>query len=245
MNAAHKDAHPDDAGLLRLLDDETDDSERKIIGEHVVACEECSLAFDELRHTSSALKSQFALDLIEPPAHVPVIVKQPNQFAAWKVAAGLVILLAATSALQPVRALVVSGWHSVIGLFATTETDSVIDPTTPVGSQPTGAVVSFAPRSSRLVIDVTSWQEAGELTIVVGVRPDVSAQVLSAESSESMTILPSDGVSIANTTKSVSGYLVTVPNTLEQVTVRIGGVQIVQFVPNEGDDPRVVRLIGG
>ncbi len=242
MNAARNDVHPDEAGLLRVLDDQADLPERTNVEQHVEACEECALAFDELRHASNTLKSEFVVDVILPPGRVPAGLTRRREWESWKVAAGIVILLAATSALQPVRAWMVSGWHTVVDVFVGTETVSTPEPPTPVVSQPAGAVVSFAPRSPRLVIDVSSWQEAGELTIVVSARRDVSAQVLSVESSEHMTILPSDGVSITNTPESAASYRIAVPNTLEQITVRIAGVQVIQFAPTAGDDLHVVSL---
>ncbi len=242
MNAPLNDVHPDEAGLLRMLDDQAELPERTNIEQHVEACEECALAFDELRHASNTLKNEFGFDVILPPGRVPAGLTRRREWESWKVAAGIVILLAATSALQPVRAWMVSGWHSVVDIFVGTETVSAPEPPTPVASQPAGAVVSFTPRSPRLVIDVSSWQEAGELRIVVSARRDVSAQVLLAGSPEHMTILPSDGISITNTPESTSSYRIGVPNTLEQISVRIAGVQVVQLAPAAGDDLHVVSL---
>ena len=245
MNKTQQGVHPDEAELVRLLDGQTIGPEAAAVQEHVAGCEECSLTFDELRHVSNTFKHEIVQDQILIPATIaasPVSRAQPRP---WRIAASIVLLLAATSVLQPVRAWMVSGWQTVAGLFTGQNAEEVTGPVTATEVLPTGTIVSFTPRSERLFIDVATWQAAGQLTIVVTEGQSVSAQVLAPEASEHLAIVPSGGISIANSEGSISNYRITVPGGLEEVAVRIAGARIVEFAPVAGQESMVVRLTEG
>lgn len=213
--------HPSEGALIRVLDgDEGDPTVR----EHVEACEVCRGRYERLAGWSEGVSE--SLDAADP------VVREggrrgrrgqggPGTVPRWlKVAAGTILLLSGTLAVEPVRAWVLSQAEAVaqrLGIDARSSR-------TPNRGAPRGASVSFVPAGSNLVIRFESPQRGGRLVIATSTGSmEVKASVLGTTGAgpTELTVLPSR-LSIRNEPNSPADYRVVVPSTLESIEVQVG-----------------------
>lgn len=213
--------HPGEGALIRVLDGEEDVS---AVREHVVACDECRARYERLAAWSEGISGSLA-------AADPIIREASQRrwreqggsrnVPRWlKVAAGIVLLLSGTLAVEPVRAWVLSQAEAVAQRLEIAARTS----DTPNLRAPRGASVSFVPAGSNLVIRFESPQRAGRLVIAASTgSTEVRASVLAPPGSipTEFTVLPSQ-LSIRNEPNSRAEYRVIVPSALESVEVEVG-----------------------
>lgn len=225
--------HPTDGDLVRLLDGETEDP---ALEEHLEACDGCRRRYRRIAGWSREVGR--ALDAVDPLVAERAAADRETDAAGtgvrrWmRVAAGVVVLVSAGLAFQPVRAWVVDRAERVarhLGLVERTGREA--------GAGESGASIAFVPEGRRLLIQVEAPQAEGKLEVVAGrgdgrVRASVVGREADAEDpAPAFAAFPSE-LRIRNGTGSGASYRVSVPASLEELEIRVGG-------------RRLARLAGG
>lgn len=219
--ATSTERHPGEDALIRVLDGEEDDPS---VREHIEACEECRLRYEQLAAWSEGVSE--SLEVADP------VVRERDQkrrsepggaggVPRWlKVAAAILLVLSGTLAVEPVRAWVLSQAESVarrLGIGAATSG-------TPDRAAPRSASLSFVPAGSELVIRFENSQQAGRLIVATraeSMEVDVSVLGTAGSGPTELTVLPSQ-LSIGNDPTSRADYRVVVPSTIDVVEVKVG-----------------------
>lgn len=229
--------HPTEGALVRVLDGEEDDP---TVRRHVEACEECRERYGRLASWSEGVSE--SLDAADPVLREPARGRRRVQGGAgsvpqWlKVAAGIILVLSGTLAVEPVRAWVLSQAEAVaqrLGIGASTSS-------TADREAPPGASLSFVPASSELVIRFENPQQAGRLVVASSTGSmEVKASVLGTTDGAptEITVLPSQ-LSVRNEPNSQADYRVVVPSTLERISVQVGDSVVARV---SGDELRSVE----
>lgn len=228
--------HPSDGDLLRDLDSELSDLERRRLRGHTDSCAECGLRVDALRERASLVQRFLAEE--------PSLNGQPDPLAraralaaaraarsaaatSWQgvgrrrvaVAAIGAALLIGAAAVPPLRA-----W--VRDIFASATRTAVSSPSTTAPTLPAavvdkpGSLISFWPTEAVFELRVQHPQQAGTVVLRVHEASRATAQTTGANR-ESIMVLPS-AILIENQPSSVASYRVTLPATLRAVRIVVG-----------------------
>lgn len=224
-------AHPTDADLVRLLDGET---ERSGLRQHLGACEDCR----ERRRRLAGWSDEVGRIL---DAADPVVVDRGDRSAdptdpsasRWlMVAAGVLLLISAGLALQPVRAWVVDRAEDVAERLGITDRAS-----SERGTVGRGASVSFVPDGEHLRIQVEARQQSGRLELRMAREGDrVRASVATSDPGEgpspAFAAYPSE-LRISNSSGSGASYRVTVPASVRELEIRVGNRRLARLAGEE------------
>lgn len=160
----------------------------------------------------------------------------------WRAVAAALVLMAVAMAVEPVRAWITGAARSLMHRLAS---ESRPEPTSPVPepvavSQPANRV-TFTPPPDIFVLEVSSRQAAGQLTITPGAGSSAVAEVAGDPADAELVVMPG-GLRIINRASSSSQYTVRVPSTLGRVVVRVGREQAVLFTPAPDARPLILDL---
>lgn len=226
--------HPTDGDLVRLLDGEEEDP---ALEEHLERCDDCRRRYRRIAGWSREVGR--ALDAVDPVVEEGA---EPDREAdapwtgapRWmKAAAGVVLLVSAALAFQPVRAWVVDRAERVAQRLG------FVDRTGPeAGAGGGGASIAFVPEGRRLRIQVEAPQTEGELEVAMG--PDdgrVRASVVDPEPGAAgpapgFAAFPSE-LRIRNGSGVGASYRVTVPPSIEELEIRVGGRSLARLAGEE------------
>ncbi len=229
------DRHVDDGDLMRLNDGECDPADERLIRNHLAGCSTCRDNAEEL----AQLARGFSGALSEPeepvpvPAPVPRYRREPSRsfgravgrFGQSRRAARVLVAIAAVLAVvltvAPARAWVLERLAALKSLVVAVP----VEPP-PQLQQPT-SLVSFVPTSGQFLIDVTSTQPGGTLSIVVDTVTAASARILGGGNEEVMVLQA--GFRIRRNATSRASYEFRLPRSLELVEVRLAGKTVVRY----------------
>lgn len=241
--------HPTDGDLVRHLDGE---GEAGSLDEHLRACDDCLRRYRRIAGWSREVSR--VLDEVDPVVAHPVAGDRPERIGAveadgvrpprWMmVAAGVMLLLAAGLAIQPVRAWVVDQVERVVRGMG------FVEPTDPDDGPAAAATISFVPEGRRLRIRLEAPQTEGRLEVAVA-RGDrrVRATVVEGDAgrggpSPAFAAFPSE-LRISNGSGSDASYRVSVPGRLEELEIRVGSRRLARLAGEElrPGDVRTWRL---
>lgn len=157
----------------------------------------------------------------------------------WRVAAGLALLIAGAAGVPPVRAWIVSrvqaAWSALSGRDATPPA-----PAAPAAPAVTMGAVSFA-APEQLVIRVLTRQAAGELVIEGAQGAEVRAELTGERNAAELVVGP-EGLRLMNRRAATAGYIVTVPERVARILVRVGDERARIFAPPSPGRRLVVNL---
>jgi hypothetical protein len=241
--------HLDDAALIRLLDDVDDaghaDHDRSRL--HLEACDRCARAARELARQDARVRAAIAdVRWAEPPP-LPVVGRPLGrragrparrrswQQAPWLKAAAVLLLVAAPAvALEPVRERIAALATAATGALAArgdgagtatfgarsgAEGAAAIAPE--AGAPQAGTALRFA-APALLVVEISSWQRAGELRLEPATGADAVLEVV-GDAAGTVPVLWRGGVRIPNAPAAAADYRLRIPASVERVRVRLPG----------------------
>jgi anti-sigma factor RsiW len=222
-----QDQHIDGGDLIRLLDAECEGEEDRLLRRHLAACTECKRRYDR----RARLSERFSLALMDLEESLPVRVAEPHRrpgphpwlarLRSWwsrktvRVLAIATVILALGGAVTPVRAWVVAGFQTLKSLIG-------IEPGVTPASQQDAPVVHFAVFGDEFLIEFTTSQSSGTLSLAVDTVALASARILGDRGQDELSVLRS-GLRVDNAAQSSASYEVTIPHTCRLLEVRIAG----------------------
>lgn len=233
--------HLSDGDLVRLLDGELDAEERARVEAHAAGCEACAARLRRLRRRSARLSG---ILLASDPQAPPAPVQAPDELALrrasrdrqahsapaprpWlRVAAVVVLLLAAGVVASPLRAVVAewlrTQWERIAAPGAGAPAPAAEAPAAPAPERsPAGARVQFTPQGTTFTLDVAVPQGAGSVEVRRAAGTSATAEQTGGGAQAELLVLPS-GVRIRNAPGATADYRVTVPASVRTVRVRVG-----------------------
>lgn len=236
MELLSNEAHVADGDILRFHDGECNAQERTRIAAHVAGCERCAEASRFFTSMTEQLSTSLDDMVVEPPAgakqrvlaaarEVQPIPQRPPIYrrqAFLRAAVVVFALVAAGLWAPPVRAWFAE-WLAV-DRPEPVEAPAVVEPAAPPQAS-LSSTVSFVPTAATFVIDVSTNQESGTLTIAVHDGTQASARITGGGPSEALFVT-GDGIRIRNTATSSATYTVTVPPDVQAVRVLVGGAVV-------------------
>ena len=233
MELLSNEAHVADGDILRFHDGECSSQERARIAAHVAGCERCADASRFLTSMTERLNASLDDMVVDPPAdakqrvlaaarEVQPIQQRPPIYrrqAFLRAAVVVFALLAAGMWAPPVRA-----WFAEwLGVDRPEPAATrAVEPAAPP-QESLSSTVSFVPTAATFVIDVSTNQASGTLTIAVHDGTQASARITDGGPTEALFVT-GDGIRISNTATSSATYTVTVPSVVQEVRVLVGGV---------------------
>lgn len=251
MNREHfRGDHASEAELVRLLDDEESDLERRRLTAHLHGCAACSGRLNTLAAHDRAATEYLERLEVQPAdeltraralaaarsAHARPVARAAAPWLRAAAAAGVVIVAGAT--VSPVRAWVAERWSDLLGDQALVPAETA----TSTAVLDRGSTVSFVPAGTLFVLEVAHAQEIGEVQLEIRDVRMASARVEQGRE-ETILVLPS-GVKIENSEGSTASYSVTLPAGIERVQVFSGGRPVAIVDVDEAELPwsRTVSL---
>ena len=216
-------AHLAEHDLVRLLDEGAGAATATA---HLTACPECAERREVLERRSRRLRE--ALTAGDPPPRVltlpsGTLARVATVSAAggrWRIAAAFAAILLGSLAVPPVRAWIAQRAGALLELAAGRRPEPAAAPLRAPVPVDTAGRLTFVPAAPQLVLEVASRQAAGVLVVETVADSTISALVVGERDAAELTVLPG-GLRIGNARASAASYLVQVPFTLEEVTVRI------------------------
>ena len=224
--------HPSAGELVRQLDGELDTRAEARLADHLARCAECSARRDEIASRSDGA-ARIIRDFpvrVEPDswrrrgARAAVAAAAAKRRSAvrvrrgWAAAAAVAAILLVSLAADPVRAWVMQRLTQATGIAGVDSAPTPGLPPAVVGGD--GSIVSFSTDGPAFQLNVERTQQAGELLLQVREGAQATAQVTNG-GSEALLVLPT-GLRIENAAGSRASYRVTLPASVERITVRIG-----------------------
>ena len=215
--------HADDGMLVRLLDGETDASERQDLEDHLDACATCMERLDSLRGDAELVHE--ALRVWDDG-----VARRRGRVPTWfRAAASILLLLGVAGAVQPVRAWIIDGAQAIWSVLA--GDPPIAESATPGGREEGSlATVSFVPRDAVFTLDIAARQSAGSLLIETADRMEAEAEIFDGAGREDLFVLPA-GLRIVNDPSSRARYVVRLPRSLATVRVTVAGESTLALEP--------------
>lgn len=208
--------HLDEGTIVRLLDGEIADGERRVAEAHLADCPACRASRERVAKLSRAFTGWVALADPEDGAD-PERVPAPRGGRSWissvpllRVAAAIALLAGVALALPPALR------------WARDQSSDTRPGEEEALPGPGSVTVSFAPVGDRLAIRVEKPQRGGRIRLRPGEGPNVEARVVGGTGLEELLVLP-EGVAVRNLAGSTADYEVEVPATLAGVDLVVAG----------------------
>ncbi len=215
--------HVDDSLLVRLLDGETDQTERRDLENHLDACAPCMERLDALRGDAELVHE--ALRVWDEG-----VTRRRGRLPTWfRAAASIVLLFGVAGAVQPVRAWIVDGAQAIWSVLAG-DAPIAQSPTPDGRAGQSPAVVSFVPRDVVFTLEVAARQSGGTLLIETVDRSTAEAEIFDGAGGEDLLVLPA-GLRIVNDPSSRARYVVRLPRSLAMVRVTVAGESTLALEP--------------
>jgi anti-sigma factor RsiW len=215
--------HVSDGDLVRLVDGEVDVAEQMELEGHVDSCEDCAGRYLELRRKIATVGAAIRRgDFAFPKRNV----------RTWglRAAALLVALTAVGVTVQPVRAWIVEQTRALWAVVAGGEETAATPGTTSVESNDPTAAVSFVPAGDVFVLEFSTRQASGRLTVETVVGETASATVFGGSERERLVVLPT-GLRIVNDSTAAADYKVELPRALARLFIVIGNDDTLRYEP--------------
>lgn len=204
--------HPDDADLIRWIDQALPDEERSAVDAHLARCEECVTRRTRWEHRSQRLSGLLRSADVPAPAttlRVRLAPAGPSVPLRWRIAAVLVLLIGGAAAVPPVRAWFVEAaravWERASAGFS---------------ARPAGEgmpAIAFVPAGETLTIRLLDEDARLVVEMVAGNQVRMGPQ----QPPPAVTVLPEE-LRIGTATDAANEYFVMVPVTLREVRVLLG-----------------------
>ncbi len=229
------DTHPmpiSDDVLIRILDDEASEQERaafrNLAGGHAAAARLWELR-ESAERFGDALASTPVLELPPMPTiPMPTTPIRRRWLEAKAATVALLLISGAAVAMPGTRAVTLDAAHTVVSwITGAEETPTEIQPV------PGQATASFVPSGAVFLLTIESVQESGSVVLVRSQGADITAR---AAPDAELVVLP--GELLIRNGGSNTDVLVSVPPTVTDIRLRIGGV--LRPVSLEGGAARVV-----
>lgn len=204
--------HPDDGALLRFLDGQLLLGEAEDVRDHLATCTSCIDRAEEIRRTLRDVAAALQ-DADAAPRH------EGMRNIKWLAAAALVLLAIAT-AVAPVRAWFLNRTHELWDALVASDSTALVDETPEV--ETATASVSFVPSTSAFILEVTTLQADGSLTVEIINDSVATASISRNLQSEELLVLPG-GLRIINSPSSSAAYVIQLPASLSQIEVIVAG----------------------
>src|SRR5262245_43196991 len=157
MTEAPTSLHPDDGEIIRWLDDAASPAERAGIDRHLASCSACEARRAMLSHRTERLSALLReTDVPAPATSLRAVVRRrkARPTVGWRIAASILLMIGAATAVTPVRAWFAGVAKSVFASFRGA----------PKPVEHADGSVSFIPTSGQLTVRVPAGQ-GGTLTI--------------------------------------------------------------------------------
>lgn len=250
MNNTHPTAtHLTDGELVRYLDHEVGDLERREVMRHLASCDACASRLQEVGGWSEVVTRHLAT--LDSDARADELTRARALSAArtarrtparspmrgLRIAAVAAVLAVVSLTVQPVRAWLVDRWAEISGA-------DVVAPvaTAPHSFDQSGSLVSFDPAGEIFTLEIDNAQSIGSLRVERGTASEVTARIVNGDE-ENLLVLPS-GLRIVNDRTSTADYLITLsPDiTLLQVIAGRSPIAIIELDGVEGEWQRTMPL---
>jgi Putative zinc-finger len=224
--------HPSAGDLVRRIDGELDPRTEARLARHLDQCAACRgrlVALAERSREASRLLDVAAAS-IDPDevrrrrAKVAVVAAAARRRSivrvrrGWATAAAIAAMVVVSLTVDPLRAWVMQRLTSPGVAPSALDAPAPSLPSAVVGRD--GSVIAFQPSGELFELSVEQTQEEGELLLQVRSVSEATAQVTNG-GSESMLVLPS-GLRIENEAGSRASYRVTLPASVERLSIRVG-----------------------
>lgn len=221
--------HLEDGEIVRLLDHEVSQGERRECVRHLSGCDECARRMETLRAQSEGASRYLArvggAAPVDELARARALAaardarrrggrRLPSAAARAAMVAGVLALGVAT--VEPLRAWVLERWADLVAPDGIARVEAERPRPAPDG----GSLVSFPTGGTVFTVRFDHAQDAGELVIQRHPGDLASAQIVRG-AGETMLVLPS-GLRVQNTPDSSAGYLLVVPPSVQRVEVTAG-----------------------
>jgi len=207
--------HPDDGALLRYLDGQLLADEEAVVSQHVGTCVECTTRQEEIRRTLNTVAD--ALQLTDARTQ-----GSRGRSIKWPVAIAAGVLLALMLGVAPVRAWVLRLSKTLWETVVPSEVTNPITPDTSLAVEPGEATVSFVPQADVFVVEITTRQLEGSLTIEIVDHDTATATIVGIGDTEEIIVLP-NGFRVVNAQNSTAKYVVRLPARLDQINILVAG----------------------
>jgi anti-sigma factor RsiW len=215
--------HPDDGDIIRWMDDEASPAERATLEIHLASCATCRERRDLLARRRSRLTALLrATDTPAPSTSLRPVIRRRKERSTipWKVAATILLMVGAASAVTPVRAWFASVARAVLANFRHA----------PTAAAPSEGSVSFVPATAQLTIDVPA--KPGTTLTVEVVDGD---RVTAVGGGTGVLVLP-DELRFTGAGNANGQYVVKIPLRTESVRILIGPTTVRLLKPKSVGD---------
>ena len=228
---------PDDAMLVRYIDNEASDEERAQVDAAALADATIATRLEQLQRRSHAARAAMrSADMPTPASLHAFDTNRPPTADGSRPWLRAAILLGALGlgafAVPPVRAWILDA----VGLADRQETGKAPVPE-PV---PIDTVAIFFDAPPEFLIELEEAQRNGQLIVRVADVEQASAELRTPGGTESFFVIP-EGIQIVNGDVSTAEYEITLPRTVRDVRIRIPGAEDVTYT-TAGNERRVFLL---
>jgi len=227
--------HPDNGALLRYLDGQLLAEEEEQVSQHVGTCIECTTRQEEINRTLHTVAAALQRTDGRPK-------QSHTRSIRWPVAIAAGVLLALTFGVAPVRGWILHFPKTMWEVIVSGQGSTPIAPDTSLVVGPNVASVSFVPPAAVFVVEVTTMQSQGTLTIQIVDHDTATATVVGRSNAEEIIVLPS-GFRIVNAPGSTATYTVRLPTHLDRIRVVVSGQPDMVLDLSQGRREWVVPLV--
>lgn len=230
--------HIDDGELVRYVDNELSVDNLATVRHHLAGCPPCQARFDAIRGRSEEFNRAMA-GLDSPPAaatkaepivQVPHVPRSPSQGWGWRIAAMVAVVIGVTLTVTPARAWLLEHMGPVGEWFGASQSSQ---PETPPEMPVSASSVRFVAGDSALLVEFTMRPRAGHISFERGASDTVvSAEVLGQSMTDEL-VVSAAGLRVVNDAESTADYAVVLPAMTTMVEVRVAGVVVVRYRPDE------------
>lgn len=226
-------AVPDDAMLVRYIDNDATEAERSVVENAVAADATVAARLAQLEKRSGAARAAFAAaDVPVPPSLDTFDAPRPTP-RIWLRAALLIGALGVGAfAVPPVRAWILDTLGRSSG-----RSGAAVQPPVPVVIDTVGIFFDAPPE---FLIELEAAQRDGRLIVSVADVGQAGAELRTPGGTESFFVTP-EGLQIVNGDVSTAEYEITLPRTVRDVRIRIPGQEDVTYATS-GNERRVFEL---
>jgi hypothetical protein len=220
--------HPDDGDIIRWMDHAVPPAERANLEMHFASCANCQARRAALAHRTQRFGGLLRTTDIPAPATALRAVVRRRRVAStvgWRVAATILLVLGAATAVTPVRAWFAGVARTVWARFGETRKGAVV----------ADGSVSFVPSSAQITIRVP--RRAGSTLTVEVVDGD---RVTALGSRDDVLVLPEE-IRFSGVRQPADSYVVRVP-LRDAVRVMVGQTAVQVLKPKTVGDRWVIPL---
>ena len=222
--------HPDDADMVRWIDNALPADERASFASHLAGCVRCGTRHAALARRAARVSELLrAADLPAPATRLRITIAAREEAIPrwWRMAAAIAVLIGAAAAVPPVRAWIATAARAAWELATGAPAPAPVVPVAEVGFVPAGPAVTIR----------VPARSTGNLTVETVAGERVTMVEAGGHDLPQVTVLP-DELRIGEG-DSAARYVVRVPLTLQAVRVQVGTNAAEVFRPSVAGERRV------